>query len=165
MVAGLLALLILGFVTVGGVKGLTGVGCSSSERAVLEEFPHYGDQWFEPYSAEASCVVRYAIDANADEVLGHYDKRWHENGWEKADLPEADLPPSGAEYHFACRNPYTYRVEYTPPSWFTAGERFSPGGYPEGQAENQVFETPTKVEQAVVDVEVSDGQPSPQCLS
>ena len=148
MAAGLLALLILGFVAAGGIKGLTGLGCSRSERAVLEEFPHYGDQHFEPFDGEVSCIVRYAANARRPEVLSYYDKRWRENGWERSESP----PPVVV----ACRGGYGYAFEYSSQSGPMAGATFSPGGYPEESSdENEV--------KAVVTVEVSDSQPNPHC--
>ena len=140
--------MILGFVTVGGVKGLTGVGCSSSEQAVLEEFPHYGDQHFEPFDGETSCIVRYAVNVRRPEVLSYYEERWRENGWERSESP----PP----IVMACRGGYGYALEYSSQSGPMAGARFSPGGYPEESSdENEV--------KAVVTVVVSDTQPRPHC--
>jgi hypothetical protein len=136
--AGLLAILVL-VVVVLSVLGLLGGGCSNSEQAVLEEFPHYTDQRLIPYSAEVSCNARYTISASRDEVLGHYDEQLQENGWkvggywaanppqgievfgEKlSDLEEA--PEEGVRSGLAGRRDeastgrtYSYSVEYYPP--------------------------------------------------
>ena len=125
-----------------------GLGCSSSERAVLEEFPHYGDQHFEPFDGEVSCIVRYAANARRPEVLSYYEERWRENSWERS----GSAPPVVV----ACRGGYGYAFEYSSQSGPMAGARFSPGGYPEESSdENEV--------KAVVTIEVSNSQPSPHC--
>ncbi len=128
--AGLLALLVLGYVL---IPEATGWGCSSSERAVLEEFPHYSDSRLRTYSAEVSCNARYALRATRSELLGYYDERLHENGWEVggywaanppqgigvyaeqlSDLEEA--PEEGVRSGLeARRGDYSYNVEYYPP--------------------------------------------------
>ena len=140
IVSGLLFLLVVCFfVAAEVIKGLTGVGCSSGERAVLEEFPHYGDQQLRPYSAEVSCNAHYTLRATRSEVLGHYDEQLRENGWKVGGYWAAN-PPQGIEVFgeklsdleeapeervrsgLAARRdepsagrPYSYSVEYLPP--------------------------------------------------
>ena len=95
----LVALLIFGplfLMVISSILGLGGAGCSSDERAVLEEFPHYGDQRVSPYSAEVSCNASYTTNATRDELLGHYDEQLRENGWEVIDVWAAN-PPRGIE--------------------------------------------------------------------
>ena len=131
---GFLVVLVLGFVGAGwGIKELMPLGCSSQERAILEEFPHYGDRHFEPFSGESACIVRYATDATRDEVLTYYDERLHEEGFEywpreemrfwgaepkTKDKAEGEQPsdlPQGMAGLVACRGGYEYSVEYNPP--------------------------------------------------
>ncbi len=147
--AGLLALLVFGVVVAWGViRERTGLGCSSSEQTVMEEFPHYDNQRFEPFDGEVSCIVRYATNARRPEVLGYYEERWRQNGWEQS----GSTPPVVV----ACRDRYGYAFEYSSQSGPMAGATFSPGGYPEESLdENEV--------KAVVTVSVSDSQPSPHC--
>jgi hypothetical protein len=92
MVVGLCAL--VGLVLLGG-PALLG-GCSTEERAVYEEFPHYGDRQLKPYSGEVSCNVRYPTRASRDEILGYYDEQLRVNGWEVGGYWAAD-PPKGIE--------------------------------------------------------------------
>lgn len=92
--AGLLLVALVGLLALGTLFG----GCSDKGRAVLEEFPHYGDRRIEPYSGEVSCNVRYPIDASREEVLGYYDEQLRENGWEVVGFWAAD-PPKGIEFH------------------------------------------------------------------
>jgi hypothetical protein len=121
------------FIVWGGLKELTGVGCSSREQGVLKEFPHYSDQRIEAYSGEVSCNVRYPTKANREEVLGYYDRQLRENGWEVGGYWAAD-PPKGIEVFGeqlsdileapeegvrsgmgAIRGDYRYGVTYHPP--------------------------------------------------
>ncbi len=154
------------------IRERTRLGCSSSEQTVMEEFPHYGNQRFEPFSGEVECIVRYTTNASRDEVLTHYEERLRENGWEAmwafglftAADPKtkdktggerlSDLPAGWAGGIAACRGGYRYLVEYWPPpepegKQKNADERFSSGGYP------------VSGDKAVVDVGVSDDQGAP----
>ncbi len=95
----LVALLIFGplfLMVISSIFGLSGAGCSSNERVVLEEFSHYGDQQASPYSAEVSCNASYTTNATRDEILGHYDQQLRENGWEVIGVWAAN-PPQGIE--------------------------------------------------------------------
>jgi len=139
IVVGLCAL--LGLVLFGPV--LLG-GCSTEERAVYEEFSHYGDRQLEPYSGEVSCNARYPTRASRDEILGYYDEQLRVNGWEVGGYWAAD-PPKGIEVFGeqlsdlseapesvggglgARRGDYRYAVTYSPPG---AGD---PGETPEGE--------------------------------
>ena len=134
VLAGLLTLLGLGYVSIYVlIPELTGGGCSPSERAVLEEFPHYSDQRLSIYSGEVSCNARYNPVATRSEVLSYYDERLHENGWNVGGYWAAN-PPQGIEVFGekvsdleeapeegvrsgleARRGEYTYIVEYFPP--------------------------------------------------
>src|SRR5215210_7846548 len=98
IVAGLLALLVLGYLWVAWfLPETTVVGCSRGERAILEEFPHYGDQQqVRTYSAEVSCIVSYTLRVKRSEVLSYYDERLRENGWEVGGYWVAN-PPQGIE--------------------------------------------------------------------
>ena len=171
----LVVLLFLGaffFMPISFILGLGGAGCGNDERAVLEEFPHYGDQQFTPFSGEVSCHVRYATDASRDEVLIYYEEQLREHGWEamwpfgffSAADPKtkdktggerlSDLPEGWAGEVRVCRGGYGYGVEYWPPpepggKQKNADGRFSSGGYPVSGAE------------AVVDVEVADDKGGP----
>jgi hypothetical protein len=136
----ILALLVLSpFIVWGGLKELTGVGCSSGEQGVLNEFPHYSDQRIEAYSGEVSCNVRYPTKASREEVLGYYDRQLRENGWEVTEVWAAnppqgiemagkqlsdisEAPEEGVRSGLAARRdepsagrPYSYSVEYYPP--------------------------------------------------
>jgi hypothetical protein len=176
--AGLLALLVLGFVGAWwGIRELTPFGCSSQERAILEEFAHYADQHFDPFSGESSCHVRYATDASRDEILTYYDERLREEGFEywpreemrfwgsdpktkeKAGSQQPSDLAQGMAGLVACRGGYEYSVEYNPPPELEGKEqygepdpRFSPGG-------ERVSD-----EEATVDVDVSD-DPYGRCAS
>ncbi len=115
-----------------GIRELTGIGCSSGERTAINEFPHYDDSRAEPYSGEVSCNARYTTDATRDEVLGYYEDRLLENGWEIVGVWAAD-PPKGIEFFGerlsdvseapeevraglgARRGDYRYGVTYHPP--------------------------------------------------
>ena len=130
-----LALLALAFAAYGLplVLGLLGGGCPSGQRAVLQEFDHYEPHWTGPYAAEASCNARYTTQGSREDVLGYYDKRLRENGWEVGGYWAAD-PPQGIEVFGeqlsdlaqapeegvrsgleARRGDYSYSVEYYPP--------------------------------------------------
>ena len=119
-------------------------GCSAEERAVYEEFSHYGDRQPEPYSGEVSCNARYPTRASRDEILGYYDEQLRVNGWEVGGYWAAD-PPKGIEVFGeqlsdlseapesvggglgARRGDYRYAVTYSPPG---AGD---PGETPQGE--------------------------------
>ena len=178
IIVGLSALVVLSFLglfflmAMSPILGLGGAGCSSNERAVIEEFPHYGDQRFTAFSGEVSCHVRYATHASRDEVLTYYDEQLRENGWEArwgfgfftaADPKTKDktggerpseLPMGWAGGLDVCRGGYSYTVEYWPPpeaggKQKSADGRFSPGGYP------------ISGDEAVVDVNVADDKGGP----
>ena len=107
-------------------------GCSDEGKAIVEEFPHYGDRRIEPYSGEASCNVRYPTEASREEVLAYYEEQLRENGWEVMGFWAVD-PPKGIEHYGedlsdvsgapesvggglgAQRGEYHYRVTYEPP--------------------------------------------------
>ncbi len=145
------------------IEEITGIGCDSGERAAIEEFPHYGDRRIEPYSGEVSCNVRYPTRASRDEILGYYDERLRENGWEVGGFWAAD-PPKGIEFFGerlsdvseapesvggglgARRDGYRYAVAYSPPG---TGD---PGETPAGEE--------VSAEDAEVVVEVND-EPEP----
>jgi hypothetical protein len=135
IVAGLLALLVLGYLWVAWfLPETTVVGCSRGERAILEEFPHYGDQQqVRTHSAEVSCIASYTLRVTRSEVLSYYDERLRENGWEVGGYWAAS-PPQGIEVFGeklsdleeapeegvragleARRDDYSYAVEYYPP--------------------------------------------------
>ena len=133
--AGLLPLLVLGYLWVAWfLPESTVVGCSREERAILEEFPHYGDQQqVRTHSAEVSCIASYTLRVTRSEVLSYYDERLRENGWEVSGYWAAN-PPQGIEVFGeklsdleeapeegvrsgleARRDDYGYAVEYYPP--------------------------------------------------
>lgn len=131
MVVGLLALLGLVFVGVWGFVALTGLGCNGEERAVTNEFPHYGDRQIEPYSGEVSCNVRYPARASKEEILTYYVDRLRENGWELRTFPYREVlteetldallqeeRPSIIGY----RGDYKYAITYFPPGTGDPGE-------------------------------------------
>src|SRR5215207_2386898 len=137
--AGLLPLLVLGYLWVAWfLPERTVLGCSRGERAVLEEFPHYGDQQqVRTHSAEVSCIASYTLRVTRNEVLSYYEERLRENGWEVggywaanppqgievfgeelSDLEEApeEAPEEGVRSGLeARRDDYNYAVEYYPP--------------------------------------------------
>lgn len=183
MLEGLLALLMLGLLILGivGVSRAIGelTGCGSGKRAVLEEFPHYGDQQYSPFSAEGACYARYATDATGVEVLGYYEKRLRENGWEYVVFREGgpvtkmgEMEPAQRLVNLAeealrerpgllaCRGGYIYTVEYFPPGEFGAGAKFSPEGYPDVSGDDK--KAAAKVDEAVVNVRVTKEPPAPE---
>ncbi len=130
-----LSLLVLAFALYGLplVLGLLGGGCPSGQRAVLHEVDHYEPHWTGPYAAEASCNARYTTQGSREDVLGYYDERLRENGWEVGGYWAAN-PPQGIEVFGeqlsdlaqapeegvrsgleARRGDYSYSVEYYPP--------------------------------------------------
>jgi hypothetical protein len=139
----LIGLLLLGPLFLMALDMLLLGGCSAEERAVYEEFSHYGDRQIEPYSGEVSCNARYPTRASRDEVLGYYDEQLRKNGWEVGGYWAAD-PPKGIEVfgeHLsdlseapesvggglgARRDGYRYGVTYSPPGSGDPGE--TPGG-------------------------------------
>ena len=99
----LLGVLALGGLLLVALVGLLALqvwfgGCSDEGKAIVEEFPHYGDRRIEPYSGEASCNVRYPTEASREEVLAYYEEQLRENGWEVMGFWAAD-PPKGIEHY------------------------------------------------------------------
>jgi hypothetical protein len=78
--AGLLALAVLIFVGSYVLSGLS--DCSGNERAIVEEYPHYGDRRIATYPWTFSCSVRYTTEGSRKEVLGYYDDLLRQHGWE-----------------------------------------------------------------------------------
>jgi hypothetical protein len=150
--AGLLLVVLVGLLALQML--LFGGGCSDEARAILEEFPHYGERRIEPYPGEVTCNVRYPTAASREEILGYYDEQLRENGWEVG--PPRDLEVHGENQSDisgtpelasgglgAQRDGYRYGVTYFPPG---TGD---PGG--ETPAGEEV-----SAEDAEVVVEVTD---------
>jgi hypothetical protein len=122
-------------ICVGGwVFYLSWSACLGGERTTLQEFPHYTDPESGPSPLMGTCQVRYTTKASRQEVLGYYDERLRQNGWEvlgyeahhprKRDvggeydtLSDALKTPKAAGAGLAARrNGYNYWVSYEPPS-------------------------------------------------
>ena len=81
-------------VFVGGlVFYLSWSACLGGERAALEEFPHYADPQSGPSPLQGSCEVRYTTEASRKEVLGYYDERLRQNGWNVLGYMTVYRPP------------------------------------------------------------------------
>ncbi len=118
----------------GSVFYLSWSACLGGERAALKEFPHYTDPESGPRPLQGSCEVRYTTEASRKEVLGYYDERLRQNGWDvlgyEAHHPykreiggEYDrlsdalkTPESAAASLAARRDSFNYWVSYEPPS-------------------------------------------------
>lgn len=183
MLEGLLALLMLGLLILGIVGASRAIGeltgCGGGKRAILEEFPHYGDQQYSPFSAGGACYARYATDVASVEILSHYEKRLRENGWEyvvfweggsetktgemKPEQRLVDLAEEALRERpglLACRGGYIYMVEYFSPREFGAGGKFSPEGYPDVSGDDK--KAAAKVDEAVVNVRVTKEPAAPE---
>jgi hypothetical protein len=132
--AGLLALAALIFVGSYVLSSLS--DCSGKERAIVEEYPHYGDRRIATYPWTISCSVRYTTEASRKEVLGHYDNQLRQHGWEVMGyqtmyLPKGmeereaagkrlsdlwELPQSAGGTLVARRDGYSYWVSYEAPN-------------------------------------------------
>ncbi len=147
-----LVLVVLGVVGAWwGIRELTGIGCSSGERAAMEEFPHYGDRWIRPYSGEVSCNARYTTDGTREQVLGYYDERLRENGWQVRSVWAAD-PPRGIEVFGEQPSDISEA-----PEWVRSGLGARRGDYSYGVTYHPPGESPEESgEEAMVLVEVSD---------
>lgn len=122
-------------VFVGGtVFYLSWSACFGGESAALTEFPHYADPESGPSPLMGACEVRYTTQASRGEVLGYYDERLRQNGWEVLGfqayhpykrgvggeydrLSSALKTPRSAGAGLASRRDgYNYWVNYEPPS-------------------------------------------------
>jgi hypothetical protein len=56
--------------------------CSDQERALVEEYPHYGDRRIATYPWTFSCSVRYTTNASTKKILGYYNELLRQEGWE-----------------------------------------------------------------------------------
>ena len=98
--------------------------CSGRERAIVEQYPHYGDRHIATYPWTFSCSVRYTTGADRREVLGYYDEMLHRNGWEVMGFQTATerfvtgerLPESTGGVLNARQDGYKYSVRYEPPN-------------------------------------------------
>jgi hypothetical protein len=105
--------------------------CSGRERAIVEQYPHYGDRYIATYPWTFSCSVRYTTRADRREVLGYYDEMLRRNGWEVMGFQTAtggrsmvgkrpsellDLPESTGGVLNARQDGYSYSVRYEPPN-------------------------------------------------
>ncbi len=93
--AGLLALAALIFIGSYVLSGLS--DCSGTERAIVEEYPHYGDRRIATYPWTFSCSVSYTTKASRKEVLGYYDDQLRQHGWEVLGFQTIYLPKGMAE--------------------------------------------------------------------
>lgn len=126
-VGGLLAWLLSIF---GGSYVLSGLSdCSGRERAIVEEYPHYGDRRIATHPWTFSCSVRYTTDAGRKEVLSYYDEILRREGWEIMGFQTSSgrkyvsgkrlsglwgLPESAGGVLVARRDGHSYRVSYEP---------------------------------------------------
>jgi hypothetical protein len=118
----------------GWVFYLSWSACLGGERTALQEFRHYAAPESGPSPLMGTCQVRYTTKASRREVLGYYDERLRQNGWDVLGY-EAHHPRKrevGGEYDTlsgalktpksagaglaARRNGYNYWVSYEPPS-------------------------------------------------
>ena len=134
LAVGILALVGLLF---GGSYALSSMSdCSGKERAIVEQYPHYGNRHIATYPWTFSCSVRYTTKASGKEVLVYYDDMLAQNGWEvlgyQTYLPNQGLresqargkrlsdlwglPRSAGGTLVASRNGYSYWVSYEPPN-------------------------------------------------
>ena len=108
--------------------------CSGKERAILEQYPHYGNRQIATYPWTFNCSVRYTTTATSKEVLVYYDDVLAQNGWEVLGFQTMYVPrgmretqargrrlselwelprPAGGTL-VASRNGYSYWVSYEP---------------------------------------------------
>ncbi len=105
--------------------------CGGRERAIVEEYPHYGERRIATYPWTFSCGVRYTTDASRKEVLGYYDELLRREGWQVMGFQTVsgrehvsgerlsdlwDLPASAGGTLVARRDGYSYWVSYEPPN-------------------------------------------------
>lgn len=118
----------------GSVFHLSWSACLGGERAALTEFPHFAAPESGPSPLMGACKVRYTTQAGREEVLGYYDERLRQNGWdvlgydvyhpykrgiggEYERLSGALKTPESAVVSLASRRDgYNYWVNYEPPS-------------------------------------------------
>lgn len=57
--------------------------CSGDERAVFDEFPHYGgvEREPEPFAESGGCAVFYDTQASQERVAAYYTKQLESHGW------------------------------------------------------------------------------------
>jgi hypothetical protein len=90
--------------------------CRGEERAVFEEFPQYSPRTpreLDPTPEDpdvlaaygSACVVGYYTPDLPSEILGYFEGRLEEKGWEVRPLNDAAL--------YARRGDYEYRVYFT----------------------------------------------------
>jgi len=86
--------------------------CSGKERAIVEEYPHYGGRRIATYPWTFSCSIRYSTEASRKKVLSCYEKLLRQHSWEVL----GELPSSAGGTLVARRDGYSYWVSYEPPS-------------------------------------------------
>ena len=117
----------------GSVFYLSWSACLGGESG-LERVPHYADPQSGPRPLQGACEVRYTTEASRKEVLGYYDERLRQNGWdvlgydiyhpykrgiggEYDRLSDAlETPKSAVAGLAARRDGYNYWVSYEPPN-------------------------------------------------
>jgi hypothetical protein len=118
----------------GSVFYLSWSACLGGERAALTEFPHFAAPESGPSPLMGTCQVRYTTQASRGEVLGYYDERLRQNGWDVLgyDVHHPYKRGIGGEYErlsgalktmesaavslASRRDGYNYWVNYEPPS-------------------------------------------------
>lgn len=100
-----------------GERGYTWLAaCRGKDRAVFEEFPQYSPRNPEQLDPKpddpdtlsalgSACVVTYRTPDVPTEVLGYFEGRLRDNGWE--------LRPSNSAALYARRGNYEYRVSFS----------------------------------------------------
>ncbi len=85
--AGLAVLLVLGMAGVWAYASLS--ACTDEQRAIFEEFPHYGGRQLEPERSWATghCGASFYTADSEEEVFAYYLEKLRENGWEVEIVP------------------------------------------------------------------------------
>lgn len=134
LLAAAVALGLLVVFVAGSVFYLSWSACFGGESATLTEFSHYTKPESGPSPLMGACEVRYTTQASRGEVLGYYDERLRQNGWnvlgydvhhpykrgvggEYDRLSGALETPRSAVASLASRRDgYNYWVSYEPPN-------------------------------------------------
>lgn len=105
--------------------------CSGRERAIVEQYPHYGNRHIPTFPWTFSCSIRYTTRADRRELLSYYDEMLRRSGWEVMGFQTAAgrkyvagkrlsdlwaLPASAGGVLIASQDGYGYWISYEPPN-------------------------------------------------
>jgi hypothetical protein len=107
--------------------------CSAEEKAVLAEFPQYGNLPMKPATGpHGECSVRYKTPDPPDKVMGYFVENLRSRGWRVQPTPRWSFEQQGGSLGgtllLAWRDGFVYQVHYERLSFYNDVDETMKGG-------------------------------------